>query len=67
VLYNSEHSLRALKERELELHAEHEMVIEKLNQDHIQEAQKMITEFEQAQAFLKKQIAAQAKQYVIKI
>ncbi|KAJ3413612.1 hypothetical protein HDV05_007756 [Chytridiales sp. JEL 0842] len=55
-------SLRALREREMQLLAEQEQIIQKLNEEHIEEAQKMIEQFEQAQNFLKKQIQAQAKQ-----
>ncbi|KAJ3238156.1 hypothetical protein HDU81_008303 [Chytriomyces hyalinus] len=44
-----------------ELIREHEANITGLNEDHIQEAQKMITEFQHVQDFLKKQIANQLK------
>ncbi|KAJ3117166.1 High affinity cAMP-specific and IBMX-insensitive 3',5'-cyclic phosphodiesterase 9A [Phlyctochytrium bullatum] len=52
----------ALQNREAELAQEHENEIRRVNEEHISEAEKMIAEFDKAQAFLKKQIAAQAKQ-----
>ena len=51
-----------LKEKENELKIELENRIKQLNEEHIQEATKMLRDFEQAQTFLKKQIAAQTKQ-----
>ncbi|KAI8832474.1 hypothetical protein BJ741DRAFT_580193 [Chytriomyces cf. hyalinus JEL632] len=63
------HEIAQLKERHEEsleaqyneLIREHEANIAGLNEDHIQEAQKMITEFQHVQDFLKKQIANQLK------
>ncbi|KAJ3247620.1 hypothetical protein HDU78_003733 [Chytriomyces hyalinus] len=63
------HEIAQLKERHEEsleaqyneLIREHEANITGLNEDHIQEAQKMITEFQHVQDFLKKQIANQLK------
>ncbi|KAJ3186437.1 hypothetical protein HK101_009645 [Irineochytrium annulatum] len=55
-------SERELQSREAELAAEAVENIRQVNEDHLAEAQKMLTEFEKAQTFLKKQIANQAKQ-----
>jgi hypothetical protein len=46
-----------------EMQENFEKRVDTLNDEHILEAQTMLREFESAQAFLKKQIASQAKQY----
>ncbi|KAJ3331977.1 hypothetical protein HDU76_001651 [Blyttiomyces sp. JEL0837] len=55
-------AVTTLKEREEHLFAEHQTDIDRLNDDHIQAAQKMLKEFEQAQTILKKEIAKLTKQ-----
>ena len=50
-----------LSKREFELRAHYLTEIENLNNDHVSQLQTMLTEFEQAQIFLKKQIANQQK------
>ncbi|KAI9352620.1 hypothetical protein BDR26DRAFT_849571 [Obelidium mucronatum] len=51
----------ALDEQMESLMKEHDAKVYNLNEEHIVEANKMIRDFEQAQEFLKKQIAHQAK------
>ncbi|KAI8847669.1 hypothetical protein BC829DRAFT_237072 [Chytridium lagenaria] len=56
-------SLKAIQDKEVELANEQSENIRRLHEEHITEAEKMVIEFDKAQSFLKKQIAAQAKQW----